>query len=399
MGKQILLIGVSESALDEERPGLSPAVRNVEALRQTLLAEIEDLRDDQVAMLINPNVRQMRHEIALLSYRCRRGDLCLIYFAGCGIIDAEAGLFYLAAHDTQITNLARTAVSSRFIQQALPARDTLSRVTILDCCWGALPSKNPDISRMTLTNSLPGLAQENGALLTMLGSVTRPWPLAKSGLSRYTQSVIDGIETGLADLDADGEISVSDLHGFLHQSLSESSSERLSVALYAPGESAQISLMQLPAFAPEREYRRSVEEYVHRNRGYIKPAERDILEFLRRQLGITFELSQSIEETVMQPYEARRDSLEMYRQAFEAALQLENPIGVPLRKWLKHLQGNLALDYDDVSTIEAQVLMQYQEQPQLQPETAARWLEPATQTVLELPARAVTVEQNGHRLQ
>ncbi|MEM9164901.1 MAG: hypothetical protein AAGC54_17760 [Cyanobacteria bacterium P01_F01_bin.4] len=415
MGKQILLIGLSAGELAAEHPGPSPAIANVTALKQTLLTEIADLRDDQIVTLINPKLRQLRHEIVRMNYRCRRGDLCLIYYTGCGVIDADSGMIYLPAKDTQLDRLTDTSISGDFIRRALPAmRDGLNRVMILDCLWGAVPSqqivetdhfaadsfeprppqKGTNHGR-SLTQSLPHLADYNCALLTALGSAARPWPMTDLGLSLYTHALIKGITTGLADLDADGDISVGDLQAYLSQSLAEADVESLPIALYAPSDSPQIALMSAPAYSPEREYRRSVEEYVQRYQGHIPPASRDILEFLRRQLGITIDQSQAIEADVLQPFDDREEICDRYRDAFQAAVQLESPLGTPLKKWLRHLQQQLTLSHDDVCAIEAQVLAHnrpYENFP-----ASAQWLEPAdAQALLKLPAHAMGPDHNGN---
>ncbi|MEM8807553.1 MAG: hypothetical protein AAGF01_16160 [Cyanobacteria bacterium P01_G01_bin.38] len=434
MGKQILLIGVSAGELAAEHPGPSPAIANVTALKQTLLSAIAGLRDDQVVTLINPKLRQLRHEIVRMNYRCRRGDLCLIYYTGCGVIEADSGMIYLPAKDTQLDRLTDTSISGDFIRRALPAmRDGLDRVMVLDCLWGAVPSQQPietdnfetaslstdgfesgsfesgsftpsppqngAANGRSLTQSLPHLADCNCALLTALGSVARPWPMTDLGLSLYTHSLIKGITTGLADLDADGHISVGDLQAYLSQSLAEANVESLPIALYAPSDSPQITLMPAPAYSPEREYRRSIEEYVQRYQGHIPPASRDILEFLRRQLGITIDQSQAIEADVLQPFDDREEICDRYRDAFQSAIQLEFPLDTPLKKWLRHLQHQLALSYEDVCAIEAQVLAQ--DRPYENFPASPQWIQPAdAQTLLKLPAHALgsdpTVHGNSH---
>ena len=70
MGKHILLIGVSAGELAEAYAEQSPAIANITALKHALLTEVEALREDQVTTLINPNLRQLRHAIALVTMSC-----------------------------------------------------------------------------------------------------------------------------------------------------------------------------------------------------------------------------------------------------------------------------------------------------------------------------------------
>ncbi|NEQ55793.1 MAG: hypothetical protein F6K11_37785, partial [Leptolyngbya sp. SIO3F4] len=111
MGKHVLLIGVNAGEIAADYSENSPAIANITALKKTLLTEVEGLREDHIITLVNPSLRQMRHAIALMTYRCRHGELCLIYYAGCGVIDTQSGCFYLTAKDTQLDAVTTTAIS------------------------------------------------------------------------------------------------------------------------------------------------------------------------------------------------------------------------------------------------------------------------------------------------
>ena len=393
MGKHILLIAVNTGELVTEYTSESPAIANVTALRKALLSEVEDLREDQVITLINPNLRQLRHALALVTYQCRHDDLCLIYYTGCGVIDPHSGAIYLAASDTQPDAITTTAISSDYIRHALPSLHTeLSRVMILDCMWGSLPSRTmPYLStNLEPSNRLAAghLADCNCALFTALGSHASPWPrMDDAELSLYTQCLIEGLTTGLADIDADGGISINDLQAYMAQSLSQTHYDIVPLSLcssdHKKPDDRSTPVLRVQPYSPEREYRRCVEDYAHRHRGHIAPHHRNILEFLRYQLGITLDQSQAIEVEVMAPYAEHQENCDRYRQALLAALDLEDPLGKPLRKWLRHLQSELSLNYEDVSTIEAQVLAQTVPQTHLQ--ALPRWLTPVDRP--QLPAR------------
>lgn len=406
--KHILLIGVSAGELATEHGKGSPAIANVTALKETLL-EIEGLRQDQITTLINPDLKQMSHAIVVMAYRCRQGDLCLIYYTGCGVMDTT-GTFYLPAHDTQLEAITTTAISSDYIRQVLPSnKDDLQRVMILDCLWGALPAQSAQSQEINqeigqeigpkINQTIPKTGQEpprtpahglqsrladcNCTLLTAMGSVAHPWPIADLGLSLYTQYLIEGLTTGLADIDADGGISSRDLQTYLEQSLDAANLQLLPIAAY--GDDAHRPMLSVPVYSPEREYRRSVQDYAHRHRGHIPPECRDVLDFLRHQLEITLDQSQAIEAKVMAPYAKHRENCDRYRHALTTALALEKPLGQPLQKWLRHLQGDLALSHEDVSTIEAQILEQPHTYSQL-----PQWLTPVD--LPKLPASS----PNGH---
>ena len=389
MGKHILLIGVSAGELAEAYAEQSPAIANITALKHALLTEVEALREDQVTTLINPNLRQLRHAIALMTYRCRHHELCLIYYSGCGVIDPRTGTFYLPANDTRLEAITTTAISSDYIRQALPSiQPGLNRVMVLDCMWGALPPSDPPIAlaiEAETHNRLAAaqLADCNCALFTALGSHTQPWPMTDTGLSLYTQCLIEGLTTGLADIDADGVISVNDLQAYMAQALGATERDIFPIARcgQTTGDLQEASLLQVQPYSPEREYRRTVEDYAHRHRGQILPQERNVLDFLRFQLGITPHQSQVIEAEVLAPYADHQQNCDRYRHALTAALELESPLGNPLKKWLRHLQNELSLSYEDVATIEAQLMAPDHLQP------LPQWLPPVERP--QLPASAL----------
>ncbi|HEY9737961.1 MAG TPA: hypothetical protein V6D06_16830, partial [Trichocoleus sp.] len=175
------------------------------------------------------------------------------------------------------------------------------------------------------------------------------------GLSAYSHCLVEGIETGLADMGADGVISIRDLHQYVEQSL-----ERLSMQtranLHAAGSSPDIQLFRLPQYNPEAEYRRGVEEYVTKDQGQISEQSRQVLNFLSTNLGLSAEVRNAIESDVLRPYQERQERLRRYEQAFTEVIKLENPPRKSVRRWLQHLQHSLFLNYEDVTQIETHIL-------------------------------------------
>lgn len=407
MGKHILLIGVTAGELVAKFTENSPAIANVTALQNTLLSNIDGLREDHVTTLINPNLRQMRHALALMTYRCRHDDLCLVYYTGCGVMDPETGRLYLPASDTQLNAITTTAISSDYIRQALPSlQEDLNRVMVLDCLWTSLPQTSSQTDKITDSPSLPQqaigpdhylsipyLADCNCALLTALASAANPWPITDLGLTLYTHCLVEGITTGLADTDADGGLSIDDLQTYMTQTLGDA--EIFPVALHVSHTHANIPLLPIHPYSPEREYRRTFEDYARRHQGYIPPNCQNVLEFLRHQLGITTAQSQAIETEVMAPYAQHQENCDRYRQALLTALTLENPLEQPLKKWLRHLQGELALSYEDIAIIEAQIREPQIHESLTQLQTLPQWLTPTNQRP-KLPAQSPNGHSNTH---
>lgn len=385
MARKALLIGLNIYTTLGSNATVSPAVQNLAALTRVLQSDIGQFRDGQIETLINPDAQQMRQALEHLSGGARPDDLRLLYFCGLGLIDTLTGCPYLAGWDTQPSQLMTTALSYEFIQAVLNNSNSRQQVIILDNAW--FQAEAEGLQAAYIDANYCGMAQfANPYRAVLLAQNTGDigWSVLSPKLSDYTHHLIEGIESGLADLGADGVISVSDLHQYIEQGLNASDTPA-QARLYAPGKSADIALFNLPQYQAEAEYRRSVEEYVTQGQGHINEHSRQVLDFLRTNLGLSTEVSQAIEAAVLRPYQEREERLLRYEQAFTEAIQLENPPRQSLRRWLRHLQQTLTLSYDDIAQVEARVLA-------AQPSPAvfnrpAQPLEPIPQIVEYQPAR------------
>ncbi|NJN03045.1 MAG: hypothetical protein HC816_11575 [Leptolyngbyaceae cyanobacterium RM1_1_2] len=184
----------------------------------------------------------------------------------------------------------------------------------------------------------------------------------------YTQILIEGIRTELADINGDSIISADELHHYIYRKTKEASLE-IYPFMYALGDSAHLTLMQLPAYTPEQEYRRSVEEYVSANYGTVTPQSRRVLDFLKENLGLSSQIAAALEAQVLLPHEEKRQKLEQYQQVYIEAIQLENPPHPIIRRRLRSLQRLLHLSDDEVRFAEEQIELQ---PAMLPPETEPR---------------------------
>ncbi|NEQ28970.1 MAG: hypothetical protein F6K28_60520, partial [Microcoleus sp. SIO2G3] len=198
MAKKVaLLIGVSE--YEAGLPPVPTAAGDVTAMQRVLQNSLLG-SFDQVKLLLNPNLETMQIDIYKLFADCKKDDLALLFFSGHGIAD-EFGKLYLATRSTRKEAFKATAMPASHIQDMM--RDSRSRkqVVILDCCYsGAFaqdwqPKRNCDTALLaSSTSSQPSFEAE------------------ESGI--YTRYLIEGIETGAADTDGDGEVSIAELHKY-----------------------------------------------------------------------------------------------------------------------------------------------------------------------------------------
>jgi uncharacterized caspase-like protein len=209
------LIGVSEY-----EPGFTPlpaATKDVEAMRRIL--ENPELGGfDEVKALLNPDPVKMSEEIqAAFSSSRKTQDLVLLFFSGHGVRD-ERGNFYLATRITRKTQRGElvkgTAVAARFVHDIMNDCRSKRQVVILDCCYSGAFADGllaKDDGSIDIRNQLGG---EGRAVLASSTSTQYSFEQKGEELSIYTRYLTEGIETGAADRDNDGMVSVDELHEY-----------------------------------------------------------------------------------------------------------------------------------------------------------------------------------------
>ncbi|QZZ19485.1 caspase family protein [Leptothermofonsia sichuanensis E412] len=355
MSKVALLIGVSEY-----EPGLNPlpnAISDVEAIQQVLKnAELGGF--DQVKTLINPDKVVMEAEVENLFCDRAKDDLVLLFFSGHGVKD-DSGKLYFATRNTRKSRkgelVRSTAVPSNFVLEVMNNSRSKRQVVILDCCFSGAFAQDMTAKDDGAVDIRNQLGAEGRAVLTSSTSTQYSFEQQGTDLSVYTQYLVEGIETGAADLDNDGSISVDELHDYAKQKVQEIA-PAMKPEIYAAREGFRIRLASAPVSDPKIRYRREVERVM--NDGRIFLADRRWLNQLQLQLGLTQMDALAIEAAVQQTYWEYQENLEQYRQAFIEALQTENPLTTQTQRRFRQLQERWKLRLDDVAEIEAQVTQQ-----------------------------------------
>jgi uncharacterized caspase-like protein len=160
-------------------------------------------------------------------YRDRRGDdLALLYFTGHGVKD-EDGLLYLAMTDTDRENLRFTGVPSEQIRAAMEGSRSRQKVLVLDCCYAGAFPVGLGIKGDPSVHALEQLGGRGCVVLTSSDALqlsfegnqvteTGPASLRSGPSSLFTRFLIEGLRTGKADLDGDGDITLDELYSYVH---------------------------------------------------------------------------------------------------------------------------------------------------------------------------------------
>lgn len=212
------LIVASDQYEDPRFGQLRAPVRDAESLSRVL--HDPAIGDFDVRTLTNAPWHAVRVELEDFFADRRRNDLLLLYFSCHGVKD-QSGHLYFATTDTQFRRLAATGISSSFVNEQMNRSRSRRIVLLLDCCYsgaftrGLVVRTGGDVDvterfegggRAIITASSAMEYAFEGEELTATAS---PRP------SVFTSVVVRGLETGAADRDGDGLVSVDDLYEYV----------------------------------------------------------------------------------------------------------------------------------------------------------------------------------------
>ncbi|MEV1198895.1 caspase, EACC1-associated type [Microbispora rosea] len=217
MGRRFALL-IATYAYDD--PGLrrliTPA-HDAEALAAVL--RDPEIGGFEVTTLVNEPNHRVGEAIGDF-YRDRRGDdLTLLYFTGHGLKDDD-GRLYLATRNTRRDSLIFTAISGEQIDYAMEGCASRRKVLILDCCYsgaypaGRLAKAGGDV------HALDHFRGRGRTVLTASDATQYAFEgdrlHGKAPQSVFTRHLVEGLRTGRADLDGDGDITLDELYGYTY---------------------------------------------------------------------------------------------------------------------------------------------------------------------------------------
>ena len=352
MTKVALLIGVSEY-----KPGLNSlpaAVRDIEAM-EGVLQHPDFGAFDEIRRLPNPGLLAMRSAIAELFGDRDTDDLVLLYFSGHGVTD-EYGKFFLTNCDTQKKGRLNkaTVVEAGFVHDLMENCDSERQVIILDCCHsGAFPE---GMRARDAGNTIDFQQQLGGrGRIVLTSSAATEYSFERDGedLAIYTRYLVEGIQTGAADLDGDGAVSVNELHDYVREKVRKAA-PAMQPERYVFQDGEKILLSKAPVSDPQRHYRQEVQKRI-RN-GKLSGISIRSLREIARKTGVSIADAAEIEAAELKPYQELQQKLDNYREAFLEAVQVKSRISEETRSELQDYQQVLGLRNEDIQPIESEIL-------------------------------------------
>lgn len=357
MAKKVaLLVGVGN--YQKGLSALPSAIKDAREMKQVL--QHPDMGGfAEATILLNPNKGLMESTIHKLFHQRNSDDLVLFYFSGHGAKD-ETGNLFIATPTTETDQrkivLRHTAIDTSSIKQQMNDCSSRRQVVILDCCFsGAFLAKG-----LILGN-------KSWAVLTSSDTVEYSYAPEPSELSIYTRYLVEGIKTGVADLNHDGNISVDELYEYTKKKVQEASPKMN--PLFDNGRAGhKIVLAKSPKDDPKLKYRKKVEEIARQeeckftsfNRIYEGNITENFhliyLDDLRKSLNLTKDDAKAIETEVLEPYCLQKNKLNSYGKVFAEAIKQGYPLSQQNRQMLKDLQQVKNLRDEDIQSIEKRIL-------------------------------------------
>jgi PAS domain S-box-containing protein len=177
---------------------------------------------DEVTTLINEISSIVQRAIAYFFTRKKRDDFLLLYFSGHGILDDQGRLF-LAVKDTSRDLPTATGIPAAFITDEMDRSRSQRQVLMLDCCHSGAFARG---AKKALGASVGTAAAFEGTgfgrvVITATDSTQYAWEgdqvFGEAGNSVFTHFLVQGLETGEADRDADGLINLDELFDYIYE--------------------------------------------------------------------------------------------------------------------------------------------------------------------------------------
>jgi outer membrane protein assembly factor BamD (BamD/ComL family) len=177
---------------------------------------------DDVKVMVNMSSHIIRRAIASFFSKKSRDDLLLLYFSGHGVLDDQGQLF-LAVRDTDSRLLSGTGIPASYITNEMNTSHSQRQVLMLDCCHSGAFARG---SKSQIGASVGTAAVFEGTgygrvVLTASDATQFAWEgeqvIGRAENSLFTHYLVEGIQTGKADLDSDGQITVDELYDYTYE--------------------------------------------------------------------------------------------------------------------------------------------------------------------------------------
>lgn len=223
-----LLIGNSDHT-DAGLARLAKPAHDVSGLARVLTdTRVGNFQVGENGLLINRSNTEINIAIEEFFKSKKSDDFLLLYFAGHGILD-DQGRLYLAATNTQRNTLKATGIAAEFIADAMYESNSKRQILILDCCHSGAFARGARavVGNNVGTQAIFERSRTGYARIVITATDATQYAFEsdnemlgssdESVNSIFTRFLIQGLETGEADKDGNGEITHDELFEYVRE--------------------------------------------------------------------------------------------------------------------------------------------------------------------------------------
>jgi Caspase domain len=179
-----------------------------------------------VDVSLNEPEYRLRRKLATFFANRSRDDLLLVHFSCHGVKDDD-GALYFATPDTEVDHLDSTAVPSQFVNRQMGRSRSRRIALFLDCCYSGAFSRGARARAgegVDLAERFEGRGQ---VVITASNAMEYAFEgddlVGEGQPSIFTKALVEGLETGAADLDGDHRVSIDELYDYVFDQVREAS--------------------------------------------------------------------------------------------------------------------------------------------------------------------------------
>lgn len=221
MAKVALLVGNATYDVDEIE-NLSSPLKDVAGLSSCLESQfIGDF--DQVTSMLDENSYAIQRKFHSITNRLTKDDTFLFYYSGHGQRNSLGNLNLLAS-DSLPDEIESSSVDLGNLFKFIRNSATSKVIIILDCCYsGAISGVN---FKDSLKDSLKVIQDGSGTyLMTASTGVQTAAEFDSDDYSLFTKYLVEGLESGAADVDRNGVITLDELYDYVYAKVRSTSNQ------------------------------------------------------------------------------------------------------------------------------------------------------------------------------
>lgn len=230
-----LLIGCADYQ-DSNFQRLPMAGRDLEALARVLGDPA--VGDFTVDTLLGSQSGPVKVKIEEFFAERKPDDLLLLYFSCHGVLDSGRQLHFVA-HDTNKQLLDSTGISAQWVKERMDRTRSQRVVLLLDCCYSGAFTRSLVHKGPRTKEILEQLSGRGRVVITASGKTEFAYE------SKFTDAVVQGLETGAADVDGDGHVSVWELYQYVYEQVRQNTQGQ-TPTMSADGMHGQLYLAKNP---------------------------------------------------------------------------------------------------------------------------------------------------------